>query len=91
MIDKDGKFFHIDFGFIFGKEPNTFKERLGSKIRVSKSMVMPMGGIGSPNYTKFEKKFVESFLILRNKVTFILNLIHLMVNSGISDLQYHAH
>jgi phosphatidylinositol 3-kinase len=67
MITKDGKLFHIDFGFIFGKEPNNFKERLSSKIRISKSMVEPMGGIGGEKYTKFEKKFVESFKILRNK------------------------
>ena len=54
-------------------------------------MITPMGGLGSANYVKFEKKFVESFLILRNKISYILNLMHLMINSGITDLQYHAH
>ena len=91
MIDEFGHFFHIDFGFIFGKEPNSFKERLTSKIRVSKSMVEPLGGFNSPYYLEFEKKFVESFRVIRNKMSYILNLIHLMVNSGINDLQYHSH
>jgi|TARA_B110000285_G_C15127245_1_gene621086 phosphatidylinositol 3-kinase len=52
MIDKDGKFFHIDFGFIFGKEPGG-KGGLASKFRINKDMVKPMGGVGSPNYIKF--------------------------------------
>lgn len=43
MIDKDGKFFHIDFGFIFGKEPGG-KGSLASKIRISTSMINAMGG-----------------------------------------------
>ena len=90
MIDKNGMFFHIDFGFIFGKEPPA-KGRFAPKLRFSKEMIAPMGGIGSPNYIKFEKKFIESFLILRNKISYILNLIHLMINSGITDLQFHAH
>ena len=31
MITKDGILFHIDFGFIFGKEPNNFKQKLSSR------------------------------------------------------------
>ena len=42
MIDKEGKFFHIDFGFIFGKEPGG-KGNLASKIRISTSMIEAMG------------------------------------------------
>lgn len=82
MITKDGMFFHIDFGFIFGKEPGS-KGRLASKFRISKDMVTPMGGVGSANYAKFSQKFVETFLILRNKISYILNLMHLMIHSGI--------
>ena len=61
MIDKDGLFFHIDFGFIFGKEPGG-KGKLASKIRISKTMIHVMGGVKSPLFAKFEKKFVESFI-----------------------------
>ena len=39
MITEDGKLFHIDFGFVFGREPNSLKQRLSSKIRISKDMV----------------------------------------------------
>ena len=38
MIDNTGKLFHIDFGFIFGKEPG-IKGNLASKIRLSDDMV----------------------------------------------------
>ena len=74
--------FHIDFGFIFGKEPNSFKEKLSSKIRVNKSMVEPMGGVGGHHYKIFETKFVEAFKYLRNKRAYIFNLIYLMINAG---------
>lgn len=42
MITGDGKLFHIDFGFIFGKEPNAFKQRYATKLRLSKDMLEPM-------------------------------------------------
>jgi phosphatidylinositol 3-kinase len=41
MLDKDGRFFHIDFGFIFGKEPGS-KGYLASKLRLSKQMIDPI-------------------------------------------------
>mmetsp|Transcript_12297 Transcript_12297/g.20685 ORF Transcript_12297/g.20685 Transcript_12297/m.20685 type:complete len:91 (-) Transcript_12297:196-468(-) len=90
MIDKDGKFFHIDFGFIFGKEPG--KKGLGaSKIRISKSMVSAMGDLNSAGYKQFETYFVESFKLLRNKMNYFLNLKYLMIDSGIQDLKKEDH
>lgn len=90
MIDRDGKFFHIDFGFIFGKEPSG-KGSLASKIRISKKMVAAMGGPESEGYEKFERKCWECFKHLRARKAYILNLMHLMINSGISDLPFAMH
>ena len=90
MIDKNGYFFHIDFGFIFGKEPGG-KERLASKIRISNTMIKVMGGHRGQNYEIFENKFIESFKFLRNKMNYILNLIYLMIDSDFPDLQYDNH
>jgi len=86
MIDKDGKFFHIDFGFIFGKEPGG-KDRWASKIRISKSMVVAMGGKdNNPFYELFEENVVKSFLELKKKKNYIMNLMYLMIHAGLGDL-----
>ena len=58
---------------------------------MTNTMIAPMGGMGSANYRKFEDKFVESFKILRNKMNYILNLMFLMINSGIQNLQFGNH
>ena len=86
MIDKHGHFFHIDFGFIFGKEPNAAKQSLASKVRIDTTMVNFMGGYGSKNYETFQNKFIESFKFLRNKMNYILNLMYLMIDSDLTDL-----
>ena len=87
MVFNDCRFVFIDFGFIFGKEPGG-KEKFASKIRVSKTMIEVMGGVNSDMYAKFEKKYVESFLQIRNKMNYILGLMHLMIHAGIGDLLY---
>ena len=91
MIDVNGFYFHIDFGFIFGKEPNDFKTYMASKIRIHNVMITALGGPQHDNYKKFEDKFVESFIYLRNRMKYMLNLMLLMCNSGISDLAFDNH
>lgn len=91
MITGDGKLFHIDFGFIFGKEPNSTKQRLSTKIRISKDMVKPMGGIDGEHYKVFLQKFVECYKQLINKRSYLMNLIYLMINSEITDMKHDDH
>ena len=46
MIDKNGKLFHIDFGYILGKDPKP----MPPPIKLCKEMVECMGGKGSKRY-----------------------------------------
>merc|ERR1719487_2970696 len=46
MVSRDGRLFHIDFGFILGKDPKP----LPPPMRLSKEMVEGMGGMESPDY-----------------------------------------
>jgi phosphatidylinositol 3-kinase len=90
LIDRMGHLFHVDFGFIFGKNP-AGKNIMAPPIRICKEMVMGMGGKTHPKYELFEKKCVESFLYLRNYQRLILNLFHLMIHAGIKDLNFAEH
>ena len=90
LIDKMGHLFHVDFGFIFGKNPPG-KNIMAPPIRICKEMVMGMGGNNHPKYELFKKKCVESFLYLRNYQRLILNLFHLMIHAGIKDLNFVEH
>ena len=85
LIDKTGHIFHVDFGYIFGKEPPA-KKILAPPIRICKEMLETMGGPKDENYKIFLQKCVESFLYLRNHQRYILNLFYIMIHSGIKDL-----
>jgi phosphatidylinositol 3-kinase len=90
MIDESGHFFHIDFGFIFGKNPPA-KTMWQPPIRICKQMVDAMGSDQHPHYETFKRKCVEAFLYLRNYQRLILNLFHLMIHAGIKDLPTDDH
>jgi phosphatidylinositol 3-kinase len=90
MIDSFGRMFHIDFGFLFGKNPPA-KQFGQAPIRICKEMIDAMGGNTHPHYENFKKKCVESFLYLRNYQSLILNLFHLMIHAGIKDLPFSEH
>jgi phosphatidylinositol 3-kinase len=53
LIDKKGHLFHVDFGFIFGKNPPG-KNIMAPPIRICKEMVEGMGGNKHPKYDLFK-------------------------------------
>lgn len=83
MIRNSGALFHIDYGFILGKDPKPFPP----PIRICKEMVLAMGGNDSPTYDEFCRKCVDAFMYLRKHCKLIVNLFYLMLHSGIKDLE----
>jgi phosphatidylinositol 3-kinase len=83
MVDNKGHLFHIDFGFILGKDPKPKPP----PMKLCKEMVEAMGGEGSPGYNTFKTKCVEVFLQLRKHCKLIVNLFYLMIHSNLSGMQ----
>lgn len=46
MVTKNGNMFHVDFGFILGKNPPK-KGLFVPQIRINKPMILGMGGMDS--------------------------------------------
>jgi len=82
MIDDKGRLFHIDFGYILGKDIKV----AAPLIKLSKEMLEPMGGKGSPVYENFKQKCVNAYWILRDRAREIVNMFYLMIDSGIPQL-----
>lgn len=82
MVTRDGRLFHIDFGFILGKDPKPFS----APMRICKEMVEGMGGNNSPGHQAFQSQCCQAYKILRRHSKLILNLLYLMTDSGIKDL-----
>ena len=84
MITKEGKMFHIDFGFIFGDEPKG-KKALTTPIRLNRCMIDAMGGLESENYRQMKEKCINAFIQLRKHRNLIVNTVLLMANSGVIE------
>ena len=82
MIDNNGKLFHIDFGYILGKDPKP----MPPPIKLCKEMVECMGGKGSKRYEEFLQKCVNAYWVLRENARVIVNMFYLMIDSGIPEL-----
>jgi len=85
MLTNDGRMWHLDFGYILGKNP-TLKRKIAPQIRMSKAMVLGLGGQYSPGYREFVSKTIDAFLYLRNHRNLIMNLMSLMIDSSIENL-----
>ncbi|KAM0944249.1 putative phosphatidylinositol 3-kinase [Dioscorea sansibarensis] len=82
LLRDDGRLFHVDFGFILGRDPKPFPP----PMKLCKEMVEAMGGAESQYYTRFKSYCCEAYNILRKSSNLILNLFYLMARSSIPDI-----
>ena len=82
MIDNKGRLFHIDFGYILGKDPKPYPP----PIKLCKEMVECMGGKNSKKFEEFKQKCVNAYWVLRENAKVIVNMFYLMIDSGIPEL-----
>ncbi|KAK3017117.1 hypothetical protein RJ639_006967 [Escallonia herrerae] len=82
LLTDDGRLFHVDFGFILGRDPKPFPP----PMKLCKEMVEAMGKAESQYYTRFKSYCCEAYNILRKSSNLILNLFHLMAGSNIPDI-----
>ena len=84
LLCEDGRLFHIDFGFILGRDPKPFPP----PMKLCKEMVEAMGGAQSSHYQRFRALCFTAFSILRKSANLILNLVALMADANIPDLKH---
>jgi len=87
MLKKSGDFFHIDFGFIFGKDPKPFPP----PFKLSPRMVTGMGGMKSDHFQQFATYCCEAYNRIRSGGNVILALAMLMADANIQDLDNGEH
>lgn len=74
MITKDGRLFHIDFGYILGKDPvynNT-------GIRITPEMIDAIGGLSSIYYNQFTDLCTKIYNCLRRNIDIFINILTML-------------
>ncbi|KAG8823128.1 Phosphatidylinositol (PI) 3-kinase [Serendipita sp. 401] len=84
LLAPDGHFFHVDFGYILGRDPKPFPP----PVKLCKEMVQAMGGAQSPHYQRFNRLCYTAFTSLRKHSNLIINLVSLMVDANIPDIKH---
>ncbi|GAA5901956.1 hypothetical protein JCM8208_006648 [Rhodotorula glutinis] len=83
LLSPDGHFFHVDFGYILGRDPKPFPPA----VKVCKEMVDALGGIHSPHYARFKSLCFTGFTTLRKNANLLINLVALMVEADVPDIR----
>lgn len=83
LLSPDGHLFHVDFGFILGRDPKPFPP----PMKLCKEMIEGMGGANSQHYMNFQQYCYTAFITLRRNANLILNLFALMVDANIPDIK----
>jgi len=83
LVNNRSQLFHIDFGFIFGKDPKP----MPPTMKLSKEMVDAMGGEQSRGYALFKTYCCIAFNILRQHSGFLIDLLTGMITSDVPGFQ----
>ena len=78
MITKDGKLFHIDYGFVLGSDPKPLSQ---PKIRITQDMIDALGGYQSAYYAEFLKLCNRIYQGLRGHLNLFICLLSLLCQS----------
>mmetsp|Transcript_45488 Transcript_45488/g.78429 ORF Transcript_45488/g.78429 Transcript_45488/m.78429 type:complete len:236 (-) Transcript_45488:252-959(-) len=83
MMLPDGRLFHIDFGWILGRDPKP----LPPPFRLTAEMAAAMGGAAGAPYRAFQSYCCQAYNCLRARAPLLLSLLGLMADAGIEALQ----
>ena len=82
LLTPDGRLFHIDYGYIMGRDPKPFPP----PMKLCREMVEAMGGADSEHYGHFQALCGEAFIILRRSAGLVFVLFQLMAGANLPDL-----
>uniref|UniRef100_M4C5L9 Phosphatidylinositol 3-kinase n=1 Tax=Hyaloperonospora arabidopsidis (strain Emoy2) TaxID=559515 RepID=M4C5L9_HYAAE len=77
MLTKDGNLFHIDYGFILGKDPKP----LQPPMRLDHYMIEALGGMQTQQFEQFKQLCVIAFNCLRRHVSLFMIMLTLVVKA----------
>lgn len=83
LLAPDGRFFHVDFGYILGRDPKPF----APQMKLCREMIEGMGGAQHPNYLIFKEYSFTAWSTLRKSSNLLLNLFALMQGANIPDIK----
>ena len=88
MVQQNGRLFHIDFGHFLGN----FKKKFGISRERAKFVFTPdfayvLGGVGSEDFADFVSLCCQAYNILRKNAANFINLMAMMLSTGIPELQ----
>lgn len=71
MINRDARLFHIDYGFILGRDP-IFNN---PGIRITPDMINAVGGFSSQYYVEFQQLSTQIYNSLRNHIDIFITML----------------
>ncbi|CBX97228.1 hypothetical protein IAQ61_007358 [Plenodomus lingam] len=83
LLAPDGRFFHVDFGYILGRDPKPF----APQMKLCREMIEGLGGAQHPNYLVFKEYSFTAWSTLRKSSNLLLNLFALMQGANIPDIK----